>query len=575
LYHVSNFLQDVKIKNYMERERLWIQKVPPKELLYSFLREGAFTPLLSQILINKGFTDVGRAYSFLFPQITDFGNPFEIPEMAEAVERIARALERKENIGIYGDSDADGIIGTFILYDFLKEVSGKEPFVLLPDKNKEGYGFHEKYLPLFKEKGVRLIITVDVGVSSWQTVEAAKALGLEVIVTDHHEILRRPSCILVSGKSCAKDSPFYYLCGAGVVFALVRALRSYLIEKGALKNGKIPNLRKYLSLLLLATLADMVPLFGENRLITYFGFRDLEDPPFLPLKLLFTELNLKLPPSEEDLHFKIIPRINVCGRMGKPELFFNFLKSETSEEARRYLEEINSLLLERQNLEGELWERVEGLLKKDLSSPLLIGILEEVPKGLLGLLANRARNRFGKPVLLITLEKGIGYGSGRSTEELDLLDYLLEERGLFLELGGHKKAFGFQILEENLPYLKEKLLKKLEPLLKEKRLLYSYVDGEASLSEILLEENYLAFKELPPYGIAHEPPFLLIKNFEVKEINILKEKHTKLLLKEGEREVYALYFNQILSEPVRFLIGSPYINNFSKKLEIRIEDAKP
>ncbi|MGC9017957.1 MAG: single-stranded-DNA-specific exonuclease RecJ [Caldimicrobium sp.] len=556
----------------MEKERLWIQKLPKKELLYTFLREGGFTPLISQLLINKGFTEVKAAYTFLFPQINDFSDPFEIPEMSLAVKRLAEALKAKEVIGIYGDSDADGIIGTYLLYDFLKEVSEREPVVLIPDKNKEGYGFHGKFLPYFKEKGVSLLITVDVGISAYETVEEAKALGLSVIITDHHEVIKKPETIVISGKLTPPDSPFYHLCGAGVVFTFLRALRSYLYEIGFFNETSPPSLRKYLELLCLATLADMVPLLGENRIITYFGFRDLNSPSHPALSYLFQELNLSTPLSEEDLHFKIIPRINACGRMGMPEIFFDFLRKKTYEEIHPYICKINNFLSERQTLEAELWENIEKNLKNEFSSPVLIGIFENLPKGLLGLLANRAKNKFGKPALIISFENGIGFGSGRSTDDLDLLDILLKEKHLFLELGGHQKAFGFQILKENIPYLQQILTEKLKNL--ERRQAFGYVDGETRISELLLEENLLALKELPPYGIAHEPPLFFVKDFTIKDVIYIKEKHTKFLLKDGKDEIYALYFNQKIDLSPRFIIGTPFINNFTQRLEIRIEDVK-
>lgn len=558
----------------MYKEKLWLQRLPRRELLYEFLREGAFTPLISQILINKGFTEVKKAYSFLFPQITDFSNPFEIPEMDLAVKRIAKALKEGELVGIYGDSDADGIIGTYVLYDFLKEISGKDPIVLIPDKNQEGYGFHAKYLSYFKEKGVSLLITVDVGISAYETIEEAKLLGLSIIITDHHEVIKKPETIVISGKLTSKDSPFYHLCGAGVVFTLLRALRSYLYESGFFKETLPPPLRKYLELVSLATLADMVPLLGENRIITYFGFRDLASPSHPAMRLLFKEIGLSLPPSEEDLYFKIIPRINACGRMGIPKLFFDFLRKATSEDAQDFLIKINTLYSERQSLEAELWQILAREFEKKQQSPVLIGIFENIPKGLLGLLANRARNAFGKPVFVITFENNIGYGSGRSTEDLDLLDLLLKERHLFLELGGHKKAFGFQILKENIPYFQKILENNLKDFVKEKKQIYGYVDSEVKISELLFEENLLALKELPPYGMAHEPPLFLLKDFKVKEITYLKEKHTKFLLEEGLERIWALYFNQRVELPPRFIIGTPFINNFNQKLEIRVEDVK-
>ncbi len=555
----------------MRDSRLWVQRLPSRDLLYSFLKEGAFTPLISQILINKGFQEVRSAYTFLFPQIADFADPFEIPEMNLAVKRIARALKKGEAIGIYGDSDADGIIGSFILFDFISEISEKEPVVLLPDKNSEGYGFHGKFLPLFKEKRVSLLITVDVGISAVETIEEAKALGLDVIVTDHHEVLRKPDCIVVSGKLTPPDSPFYHLCGAGVVFTLLRALRSYLHAEGFFAKGPPPQLRRYLELVTLATLADMVPLAGENRLITYFGFRDLKEPAHPSLKALFDHLGLRFPLSEEDLHFKVIPRINACGRMGRPELFFEFLRAGKEGNLGHYLQGLQELHAERQNLELSLWEAVEKGFVDEGDSPIFMGIFENIPKGLLGLLANRVKNKLGKPALIISLENGVGFGSGRSPEDVDLLGALLPLRRLFTELGGHKRAFGFQIPRENLPKLKD-LLQKLSFGSKETN--YRYVDGETRISELLLEDNLLAFQALPPYGMSHEPPLLLLKDFEVKEVTVLKEKHTKYLLKDGPKEMYALYFNNITQKDIRLIVGTPFINNFSQRLEIRVEDVR-
>jgi single-stranded-DNA-specific exonuclease len=290
----------------MTSTKLWINKVPNQELFQEFVTQGFFTPLLAKILINKGFSDIKSAYSFLYPQFSDFSNPFIIPDMKLAVERIFKAIKAKEKIGIYGDSDADGIIGTFILYNFLKNFT---PYVewLIPSKTEEGYGFHAKFLPYFKAKGISLIITVDVGISAYHTVNSAKALNIDVIVTDHHEIISKPETITISGKLTEPSSPLYYLCGAGVVFALIRALRSYLLSQGFFVDKEPPFLRKYLELVSLATLADMVPLIGENRLITFFGFRDLSNPYFSCTKVLLERENLKYGLSEGDLYYKIIP----------------------------------------------------------------------------------------------------------------------------------------------------------------------------------------------------------------------------------------------------------------------------
>jgi len=337
----------------MMSSKLWINKAPSQELVYEFVSQGFFTPLLAKVLINKGFSDVKSAYSFLYPRLSDFSDPFIIPDMKLAVERIYKAIKSGEKICIYGDSDADGIIGTFVLYDFLKSFT---PYVewLIPSKELEGYGFHAKFLPYFKERGISLVITVDVGISAYHTVNSAKALSIDVIITDHHEIINKPETITVTGKLTPPSSPFYYLCGAGVAFALIRALRTYLFSQGFFADREPPFLRKYLELVCLATLADMVPIKGENRLITFFGFRDLLNPFFPCTKVLLEKADLKFGLSEEDINFKIIPKINSAGRLGKPEVAFEFLSSGDKVLAERNFSQIERLNQERQALEEEI-----------------------------------------------------------------------------------------------------------------------------------------------------------------------------------------------------------------------------
>ncbi|MCS7200083.1 MAG: single-stranded-DNA-specific exonuclease RecJ [Caldimicrobium sp.] len=556
----------------MHEWKLWVQRLPDRDLWYHFVREGCFTPLISQILINKGFDNINSAYQFLHPQLSDLGNPFEIPEMDLAVKRIEDALKNNEKIGIYGDSDADGIIGSYILYDFLHKISQKEPFVLLPDKNREGYGFHSKFLPIFKEAGVKLIITVDVGISAYETVNEAKALGIDVIVTDHHEVRERPQTWVITNKFTPKDSSLHHICGAGVVLALIRALRTYLYQRGFFTTGKPPSLREYLELVAIATLADMVPLLGDNRVITYFGFRDLANPAHPALRTLFSSLNLKYPLTEEDLYYKIISSINACGRLGKPEVCFNLLKSTTPQEIEANIAEMLSLNQKRQNLEIELWDKIQNNLIIEESSSVVLGIFEGIPKGMLGLLANRLKNQYEKPVFLLSIENGIAYGSARSPEGINLLEKLWSFKDNFIELGGHQRAFGFSLYKEKITEFKN-IIKQLG-IEYEKREKFLFIDGQTNLTELLLEENQLAIKEMPPFGLSHTPPLLVIKNFEIKDFEILKEKHTKLSLREGSQEITAICFNQVLPSKVKLLAAVPYFNNYSMKLELKVEDFK-
>ncbi|QER41250.1 single-stranded-DNA-specific exonuclease RecJ [Thermodesulfobacterium sp. TA1] len=561
----------------MSSSKVWVNKPVDSDLLRYFVNQGFFTPFLAQILINKGFTNLEEAYCFLFPQLTDFVDPFLIPDMEVAVKRIYQAIKSNETIGIYGDSDADGILGSFILYDFLVGLGCKVEW-LIPSKEKEGYGFHAKFLPYFKQKGVGLLITVDVGISAGETVNQAKALGIEVIITDHHEVINKPNTIVVSGKLTPKTSPFYHLCGAGVAFALIRALRKYLYEQGFFSSVEIPQIRKYLEIVGLATLADMVPLIGENRTVTFYGFRDLSSPSFLATKLLLENSRTNGVVSEEDLFYRVIPKINAAGRMGSPELIFMFLKEKDETKARALLSNIEEINQKRQELEVEVLSSLEELAKKEVEKyPFIFLAVENLPKGLLGLIANRLKNQYQVPTILISIENGIGFASGRSPEGLNLFEAISRCEDLLIQYGGHKYALGFQVNLEKLDALKERLSKEIKKIASiskpEEEVIY--IEAEADLTELLHPENLKALTYLHPYGEAHHPPTILIKNFEIKEKFLLKEKHSKFVLKKGINEISAIWFNRIVEdERIRLVLGQPFVNSYRNNLEIKVVDVR-
>lgn len=561
----------------MSSTKSWLRRPIDKELFHEFVTQGFFTPLFAQIFVSRGFKTIKEAYSFLFPQLTDFCDPFLLPDMDLAVKRIFKALKNKEKIGIYGDSDADGMIGTFILYDFLQTLGAKVEY-LIPDRDKEGYGFHGKFLPYFKERGISLIITVDVGVSAYETINQAKALGIEVIVTDHHEIINKPETIVISGKLLS-SSPLYHLCGAGVAFTLIRALRSYLYVNGFFKNLQVPQIRKYMELVTLATLADMVPLTGENRIITFFGFRDLLSSAFTAIRLLVESSKSNGALSEEDLCYYIIPKINAAGRMGSPDLIVRLLEEREEQSVRVLLKELEELNSKRQILESELIAKIETKLKsKPLTEPFIFIVEENLPKGLMGLLANRLKNSYNLPVIIVSVENGVGVASCRCPENIDFLKIISRCEDLLLQYGGHKHALGFRISVDLIDKFKQRLLLMFKEtdvfLISEKETLH--IEAEAELSELLHPENFKALSYLHPYGEGHPPPTLLLKNFEVKERSLLKEKHSRLLLKRGIHEIQAVYFNNLIPEDqwITLILGQPFINSFKNRMEIKILDVR-
>jgi len=552
---------------------VWVERPLDKEKYLVFLREGGLSPFLASYLARRGFEDLHSAYRFLFPRLEDFASPFLIPDMELAVKRLETALRTNERIGFYADSDADGILGAFILYDFLSKLMPEENLVVyFTDRLHKGYGFHPQSIPYFKAQGVSLILTIDVGVADGETVELAKGAGLDVIITDHHEFQNLPRTITITGKRSQCES-LYHLCGAGVAFQLLKALRSYLFQQGFFgTKDMLPKLRPYLEIAGLATLADMVPLVGENRLITYFGFRELERSSFPALRALLSDLRYGI--TERDLQLSIIPRINACFRLGRPELFFNFLKEKDETKISMLLKEIDSLNEERKSLSASLWERVLERRKEAERESFVLLFDEGLPKGHLGVLAQRLKSQTGKPAIVLTADKnGTLVGSARSPEGLNLLALLIRREDLFVQLGGHALAFGLKIEKDRLGELTSYLEESLKGYVPQELELI-YLDYEGRVSEFLEEENLLALRELPPYGMGHEPPMVLLKKFEVREIKPLKEKHCEIWLKDGFREVRGVFFNRQMEREPILLVCEPYINSFSGSLEFRVEDYK-
>ncbi len=547
----------------------WVERPVEKEILIYLQKEGGFSPFLARYLAGKGFDDLNKAYSFLYPRIEDFTNPFAIPDLDLGVKRIEKALAKQERIGIYADSDADGILGAFILWHFLREISGYSPLVYFTKRNEKGYGFHPEAISYFKFQGVKLIITVDVGIANPETVELAKASGIEVIITDHHEFTHLPNTIVITGKRSQRES-LYHLCGAGVVLELITGLRSYLSQKGYFAGREIPKLKPYLQVAAIATLADMVPLYGENRLITYFGLRDLERPAFAGLGLLLRDVKYEL--TEWTIQQEIISKVNACFREGRPELFFNFLKEEDPRQAEELLQKIKSLNEERKSKMTLFWERVEKKLPEAERGNFVLLWEEGIPKGYLGLLAQRLKEKTGKPALFLTVEKdGILIGSGRSPKEVDFLPILLERVDLFLKIGGHKQSFGLRLRAENLDELIKFLTIRLKdlPIKKEP---YLFVDYVGRIGDFLDEENRVALRELPPYGEGHAPPLVLLQKFEIVEIQSLREKHTQLTLRDGLIQMRGLIFNKLLAGKPTLGVAQPYFNSYRNCVEFRFED---
>jgi len=286
--------------------------------------------------------------------------------------------------------------------------------------------------------------------------------------------------------------------------------------------------------------------------------------------------NLKYGLSEEDLYYKIIPKLNSAGRLGKPEIVFEFLSSVDKVSAEKKLSQIENLNQERQTLEEEILKTLNSQLNNDAkNSKFLFLTFENIPKGLLGLIANRFKNLYNLPTIVISQEDEIAYGSIRSPSEIDFLKILSQCKDLLIQFGGHKYALGFKINKNFISEFKARLKNLLEIGYVFSSPDLIYIDAETSLSELLYRENLFAFESFHPYGEKHLPPALLLKNFEVREIKILGDKHSKLILQKDDKELSAIFFNKLLEkEDINLIVGTPFINSFTGNLELKIEDVR-
>jgi len=553
----------------------WIIEKENPKLRDKLAKSLQISPITAQILVNRGIENETEANLFLNCTLFDLPSPYLMKGMDRAVERIKKALENNERIAIYGDYDVDGVTSTALLYSFLKVLKANVTYYN-PDRLKEGYGINIDAVKKLAEQGVSLIISGDCGITAVKEIEQAKELGVEFIVTDHHqppqELPRAVSILNPKLPEC--KYPGKEIVGVGVIFNLVIALRRALRDEGFFKNGE-PNLGDYLDLVALGTVADCAPLLDVNRILVKEGIKRMQSPKRLGVQALKEASSIKGEVTSYDLGFKLGPRINASGRMSTAENAVALFISEDLEEARELAKELNEKNSNRQNTEAEIIKEAISLLE---SNPALIGANSIVlasrnwHPGIIGIVASRIVERYEKPTMLIAIsEDGVGKGSGRSLEGINIYAALSECRELFLQFGGHEQAAGLSIREENVEKFREMFDKALENSEEqyEKKLKVDCSIELDSLTDSLISE----FELLQPFGIGNPEPALLSRTVEVVSQRIFKDKHLGFKVKKGTKLFDAIWFN--MKEPFTLpdkvdMVFTPEFNKWNGKKEIRL-----
>ena len=538
-------------------------------------KEYNINKLLATILANREIEDIK---TYLEPTRHDFHNPYEMPDMEKAVERILKAIENKEKIIIFGDYDVDGITSITVLKSFFKDL-GIEVGEYIPNRLNEGYGLNKDAIKKIASEGYNLMITVDCGITGIDEVEYAKELGIETIVTDHHEPGGSlPKAIaVVDCKRKDNKYPFRELAGVGVSFKLCQAISQKL-------NLDEKQYLKYLDIVALGTISDIVPLKDENRVITKLGLMLLKQTKNCGLVSLLNIAGYRKIDSTA-ISFGVAPRINACGRMGCADEALELLLSNNMRDASEKARNIAKYNSDRQSYEKIIYDdaikQIENQHLENSNSIVLGG--ENWHHGVVGIVASKITDLYYKPCLLICFENGddIGKGSGRSIPGFDLHEALTECKDYLDGFGGHSMAVGLSIKRSNLSKLREKFeeltqkahLEKLNPTIN--------IDSIINIDDVN-KEIVDSLDLLEPIGEGNKMPIFAFKNLKIDSIRALSEgKHLKLTLKSNNNTyVNAIGFNLgYLSD--EFVIGDKVdvagileINSFNgtDSIQINIKD---
>ncbi len=563
-------------------DSLWIAAPVNRPLLEKLSKELGLPPLLLHILVNRGVEDPHAIYRHLNPKLSHFADPFLLPDMEKAVFRLKEAIKRNEKIAIYGDYDVDGVSGAAILYLFLKEL-GLEPEVIFPHRERDGYGFHAHLLPPLVAQGVTLLLTVDCGITSHEACKRAQELGLEVIITDHHEVPEElpPALAVINPKRRENRYPFRDLAGVGVAFALIRALRQALYQEGFF-GSHVPNLKRYLDLVALGTIADIVPLRGENRLIAYFGLYELENTLRPGLKALKKVAGLEEGPLDSDgILFRLAPRLNASGRLKEASLAFELLITEDEKRAEELATELHRLNAERQRIEERVLKEALTQIKERLGFKREAFVLFEKdwPLGVIGIVASRLQETFYRPVILLSLKDGLARGSGRSIPEVNLYRCLAACQTYLEGFGGHPAAAGLKLDPEKIDDFALAFEEAVKQALggeapKRKLMVDAWVRLKHILDPLFLEH----YAKLGPFGPDYPEPLFALKGFEVRTTALVKDKHLKFYLWQEGLGLPAIYFSYRENPPsqIKALAGSLDFSHFQGRqyLQLKIKDLK-
>ena len=554
----------------------WVYNNVDENKVLEIKEKYGLSELLANILVGRNIIEENQIKVFLEPTRNDFYDPFLLPDMEIAVPRIINAIENKKKIVIYGDYDVDGITSISVLKMFLED-RGLDVSEHIPNRLDEGYGLNKEAIDEINKSGCKLMITVDCGISGLEEVEYANSLGIETIITDHHEPLDElPKAIaVIDAKIKTNKYPFNKLAGVGVVFKLIQAIsiKLGLDEKEYLK---------YLDLVCIGTISDIVPLVDENRVIAKLGLKLVEVTRNIGLRTLLDSIGYKKVNSMS-VSFGIAPRINACGRMGHADEALKLFLTNDKSEAIALTQKLNDYNKERQDIEKNIFEEALNKINEENieeKSAIVLGG-DNWHHGVIGIVASKITDMYFKPSILICFENNKGKGSGRSIPGFDLHKALCETSQYLEKYGGHAMAVGLSLSKDKFEnfkkafqeYADSKDINEIVPIIN--------IDKLITEKELNLEA-VRDLEKLEPFGEANKCPLIAYKNLKIDSIRVLTEgKHMKLTLKtEKNNIITAMGFNMgyraeeyLIGDKVD-IVGTLEINAFNgnENIQFNLKD---
>ena len=528
----------------------WILRNPTLETAEQIASSLDLLPVVARLLINRKVEGVDEAEIFVKAELASLHDPFLMNGMELAVDRILMAIENKESIRLFCDYDVDGVTSAAFLTHFFSDI-GINVGYYLPERMKEGYGLNEAAVRAIRKEGASLMITADCGITAVREVELARSLGLDVIITDHHQVGSEglPEAVTVLNPHRSNcDYPYRFLSGVGLAFKLAVAVRTALHKKVGWSKERLPNMKRHLDLVALGTIADVAPLTGENHILVRHGLDVLATTDKAGLVALKAVSDVDGRVNARSVGFALGPRLNAAGRLGKADNGFHLLTSVDLKEAKELAQELNVINQERKDIQELVQDEAEYLIGREVNleeDRVIVLASENFHSGVVGIVASRIVEKYFRPVVLIALENSIGKGSGRSIPHFNLHRAFTECASYLVQFGGHAYAAGLTINENNLDPFRSAINEVGRRILSDEKLVPElFLDEPIKISEIdatLSEQVAL----LEPFGAENPSPVFLVQNISVYGLKRIgrEESHVRFQAVQGDTRIGAVGFN--------------------------------